>query len=249
MRNLLVLTVTAVLAALACTANAAEAKSQIKVLLLTGDDVKGAHNWREMSDATREILVAAGKFDVRVCEDPAILDSAKALDRYDVVFLTLYNASLPTLSDQAKENLLNFVKSGKGFAFSHLASASFKEWDEFKKLCGRVWVMGRSGHGPRAKFPVKITDKNHPITRGLNDFEADDELYAKLEGTEQIHVLVEALSADFSKKVEPLAFIKDYGKGRVFFEAFGHDRAALTNPSVAKLISQGLEWAATGKVE
>jgi type 1 glutamine amidotransferase len=248
MRKFFLLVLTAMLASSTGTAPAADAKPQIKVLMLSGDDVKGAHNWREMAEATRDILVAAGKFDVRVCEDAAILESAKALERYDVIFLTLYNASTPTLSDQAKENLLTYVKSGKGFAFSHLAGASFKEWDEFKKLCGRVWVMGKSGHGPRGKFKVDITDKDHPITRGLTGFEADDELYAKLEGTDPIHVLAEA-NSDWSKKVEPLAFIKDYGKGRVFYEAFGHDRTALSNPSVSKLIAQGIEWAATGKVE
>jgi type 1 glutamine amidotransferase len=248
MRKLVLLAFTVLLGVLSDSCQAADAKPQIKVLLLAGDDVKGAHNWREMSEATRDILVAAGKFDVRVCEDPAILDSAKAIEPYDVIFLTLYNASIPTLSDQAKENLLNFVKNGKGFAFSHLASASFKEWDEFKKLCGRVWVMGRSGHGPRGKFQVRIVDTNHPITRGLSGFEADDELYAKLEGNEPIHVLAEA-DSDWSKKVEPLAFTKEYGKGRVFFEAFGHDGKALSNPSVGKLIAQGIEWAATGKVQ
>ncbi|MBP8912542.1 MAG: hypothetical protein KBI32_13670, partial [Phycisphaerae bacterium] len=55
----------------------------IKVLLITGDDV-GAHPWREMSETTREILVNAGKFDVKVVEDPLILESATALKNYDV---------------------------------------------------------------------------------------------------------------------------------------------------------------------
>lgn len=248
MQKLLLMAVVAALGVLMAPCHAADPAPKIKVLLLTGDDVKGAHNWREMADATRDILDAAGKFDVKVCEDPAILDSAKALDRYDVVFLTLFNASTPTLSDQAKENLLNYVKSGKGFAFSHLAAASFKEWDEFKKLCGRVWVMGKSGHGPRSKFKVRIADSNHPITRGLAGFEADDELYAKLEGNDPIQVLADA-DSDWSKKVEPLVFVKEYGQGRVFYEAFGHDRTALSSPSVGKLISQGIEWAATGKVQ
>jgi len=66
---------------------------------------------------------------------------------------------------------------------SHLSSASFKEWDEFPKLCGRYWVMRESGHGPRSVFKVRIANKDHPITQGLADFEADDELYAKLLGT------------------------------------------------------------------
>jgi uncharacterized protein len=226
---------------------AADAPAKIKVLLVTGDDV-GGHPWPEVSQATRDILVSSGRFDVKVCEDAGVLESSASLNRYDLIFLALYNAKTPTLSGGAKENLLNFVKGGKGFAVSHLASASFKEWDEFKKLCGRCWVMGRSGHGPRGVFKVKIAAKDHPITKDLEDFEADDELYAKLEGDAPINVLAEA-DSDWSKRTEPLVFTLNYGQGRVFHEAFGHDGKALKNPSVQKIIQRGCEWAATGKVQ
>ena len=246
----LILLSLALLATLAFTlpASAAEGPGKIKVLLVTGDDVEPAHNWREVSQAIRETLVASGKFDVRVCEDAGVLDSAATLGRYDLVFLHLYNAKTPTLSDGAKENLASFVKDGKGLAVSHLSSASFKEWEEFRKMCGRYWVMGKSGHGPRSTFKARIANKDHAITQGLTDFEADDELYAKLLGDAPITVLVEA-DSDWSKKTEALAFTVEYGKGRVFHETFGHDGKAIQNPSVQKLIQRGCEWAATGKVQ
>jgi type 1 glutamine amidotransferase len=247
MRLLLVGLIGLSVMALAPSNQAADAPAKIKVLLVTGDDV-GVHPWREVSQAQREILASSGKFDVKVCEDAGVLDSATTLKRYDVVFLHLYNASTPTLSDTGKENLVNFVKGGKGFVVSHLSSASFKEWDEFKKLCGRYWVMGASGHGPRNVFKAKVADKNDPITKGLEDFQADDELYAKLQGDAPIHVLVEA-DSDYSKKTEPLAFTVRYGQGRVFHETFGHDGKALVNESVRKLIARGTEWAATGEVQ
>jgi uncharacterized protein len=235
------------LCGLLATGQAAEAK-KIKVLLVTGDDVAPAHNWRETSAATRDALVASGKFDVKICEDAGILEANSSLQQYDLIYLNLYNAKTPTLTGEAKENLLNFVKNGKGFAVAHLSSASFKEWDEFKKLCGRYWVMGTSGHGPRSVFQVKIADPQHPVTQGLSTFEADDELYAKLQGDAPIHVLVTA-DSDWSKRTEPLAFTLEYGRGRVFHQAFGHDGKALSNPSVQKIIQRGCEWAATGKVQ
>ncbi len=160
----------------------------------------------------------------------------------------MYNAKTPTLSATAKENLAGFVNNGKGLAISHLSSAAFKEWEEFHKLCGRYWVMGKSGHGPRSPFKARITNKDHPITHGLADFDADDELYAKLQGDAPITILVEA-DSDWSKKTEPLVFTVEYGKGRVFHETFGHDRKALQNPAVQKLIQRGCEWAATGSVQ
>jgi len=220
---------------------------KIKVLIVTGDDV-GVHPWREVTQATRDVLQAAGKFEVKVCEDPGVLESAASLKRYDAVYLAMYNAKLPTLNDQAKQNLLEFVKGGKGFVVAHLSSASFKEWAEFQKLCGRNWVMGKSGHGPRSVFKAKITDTTHPITQGLADFETDDELYAKLQGDTPIKALVTA-DSDWSKQTEPLAFVLEYGQGRVFHHTFGHDGKAVNTPGVQKLIQRGTEWAAKGKVE
>lgn len=224
----------------------AAAAEKIRVLLITGDDVVPAHNWREMADATRDVLAGSGKFEVKVSEDLTPLDSADTLKNYDLIFLTRYNRK-GTLPEAAKQNLLDFINGGKGFAVSHLASASFPEWTEFRKLCGRYWVMGKSGHGPRSVFKTKVANAEHPITKGMAGFETDDELYAKLQGEAPIAVLVEA-DSDWSKKTEPLAFVAEYGKGRVFHEAFGHDGKAIKNPSVSKLMVRGCEWAAIGKV-
>ncbi len=247
MRSLKVMALVAMIALVFCLGAQPAAKpTPIKVLLITGDDVS-AHPWREMSETTREILVNSGKFDVKISEDPLILESATALKNYDAIVFTIYSAKLTELPGQAQENLLNYVKEGKGFFVQHLASASFPKWEEFGKLCGRKWVMGASGHGPRAVFQANIVDKQHPITAGLADFEVDDELYAKLQGDAKIQVLVTA-DSDWSKKTEPLVFVQNYGKGRVVHNAFGHDRKALMTPNVQKIIARGTEWAATGKV-
>lgn len=232
--------------ALACAATS-QAADPIRVLLIAGDDVAPFHDWRDISESTREVLVESGKFDVRICETPAILESSAALEAADAIVLTMFNKSLPTISDQAKENLTGFVEGGKGFYVQHLASASFKEWDEFGKLCGRTWVMGTSGHGPRSNFPVEIVDREHPITKGLEDFKIFDELYAKLQGDTPIHVLVQAES-DWSNATEPLVFTVQYGQGRCVHNALGHDFKAIKNPTMKQLIRRSVEWVATGAV-
>jgi type 1 glutamine amidotransferase len=227
--------------------SAADSPKKISVLLVTGDDVAPAHNWAEVSQAIKETLLACGKFDVKVCEDAGILDSAN-LNRYDVVFLHLYNQKTPAPSPGARANLEKFVQGGKGLVVSHLSSASWGDWAEFRKMCGRYWVMGTSGHGPRSVFEAKVVKTDHPITSGMSNFKADDELYAKLQGSGPIDVLV-AADSDFSGKTEPLAFTIEYGQGRVFHEAFGHDGKAIKDPNVQKLIQRGCEWAATGRVQ
>ncbi len=222
-----------------------DAATKIKVLIITGDDVP-VHNWKETTAATRKILLDSGRFDVAVSEDLKPLEAADGLKPYDVVVLNRYNRR-PPLSDAAKKNFLDFIRGGKGLYVQHMASASFADWPEFGKLCGRYWVMGKSGHAKRAPFEAKITAESHPITAGLKAFRADDELYAKLQGSEPIHVLVEA-DSDFSKKTEPLVFWLPYGQGRVVHCTFGHDGKAINTPEVTTLIVRGIEWAATGKV-
>jgi len=216
--------------------------ARAKVLIITGDDVSPAHDWLTCAAATREILKDSGRFDVDVVGGAEVLAKEANLKDVDAIYLMVYNARTPTLSDAAKQNLSAFVKSGKGLVVTHLSSASFSEWAEFKAMCGRVWVMGTSGHGPRGVFKATVVDKASPITAGVADFIQDDELYAKLQGDAPVHVLVQAES-DWSKRTEPLAFTVDYGKGRVFHHAFGHDVKALSTPEVKTLIVQGTAWA------
>jgi hypothetical protein len=224
------------------TLEAADSPAKTRVLLITGDDVS-AHDWLSCAVATRDVLQASGQFSVEVIGGAEVLAKADNLKNIDVIYFLMYNAQTPALSDAGKENLLGFVKGGKGFVVTHLASASFKEWAEFRNLCGRVWVMGTSGHGPRSVFKAKVVDPASPIMKGIKDFDQDDELYGKLQGDAPIHVLLDAES-DWSKQVEPLAFTVAYGQGRVFHHTFGHDAKALNTPEVKTLMVQGTAWAA-----
>ncbi len=247
MRTLRRLILAGLLMATFCMPASAQGPAPVRVLLIAGDDVAPYHDWRDISESTRDVLVSSTRFDVKVCEDPLILESNSALKAYDVIVFTMFNKRVPTITGQAQENLLNFVKGGKGFYIQHLGSASFPQWDEFGKLCGRKWVMGTSGHGPRSVFKVNIANKTHPITQGIDDFSIFDELYAKLQGDSDIDVLVSTYS-DWSKQTEPLVFSRSYGKGRCVHNALGHDFKAIKNPGMQQIIRRAVEWAATGKV-
>lgn len=220
--------------------------TKIATLLVTGHDVVPAHPWRDTTPLIRQQLEASGKFDVKVCEDTSILESS-TLHAYKLIVLNFGFWDVPQLSDRAKENLLTFVRNGGGLMPLHFACSSYQKWDEYAELIGRVWVKDVAGHGPRSKFTVKIVDKEHPITAGMKDFEADDELYAKLSGKAEIHVLATA-DSEWSKQTEPLVFVKKYGKGNVVHNLLGHDVKARDYPEYALLIVRGAEFAATGKV-
>ncbi len=235
----------AVLCATGLLEAADSAKS--KVLIITGDDV-GAHKWQITTPCTKEILDKSGKFEITVVEGLPVLNSREELAKHDMIYFMLYNNKKVVLDDAAKANLLNFVREGKGLVVTHLASASFPEWEDWGKLCGRYWKFKHSGHGPGGEFACKVVVKDHPITKGLEDFKTTDELYAKLLGEEKINILVTADSG-WSKKTEPMVWTLDYGKGRVACHTFGHDKKAFESTGVQRVIVNTTLWAATGKVE
>ncbi len=232
---------------LTCVASpSSAAEEKIRVLIVTGHDV-ASHPWRETTPWTRAVLEKTGRFDVKVCEDTSIFQSSVLRERYDVLVLNYGFWDVPQLTKEAQEGLLSFVRGGGGLVSIHFASSSYQDWDEYAELLGRVWVKGVAGHGPRSVFTVKVIDHDNPITKGLSEFKADDELYAKLSGSAKIHVLAEAYS-DWSKQNEPLVFTKTYGKGRVFHDLLGHDVKGRDYPAYRQLLIRGTEWAATGKV-
>lgn len=244
-RNFLALAFAALALLGVSQADTLPAADKIKVLIVTGFDV-GAHNWKVTTQQTVAALEATGRFDVKVSESLDVFASPM-LKEYDVVVLNYGFWTAPDPSDAGKAGLLEYVKSGKGLVSLHFACSSFQQWTEYRDLLGRVWVKGTGGHGPRGKFKVNIKAAEHPITKGLADFEADDELYAKLTGDASIDVLATA-DSDWSGKVEPIVFTKKFGEGRVVQNVLGHDTKARENPSFQKLVNRSVEWAATGKV-
>jgi len=232
----------ALLALPAIRAVAQPEPKSVRILLVTGQDYPG-HVWRQTAPALRALLEDDKRFDVRVVEDPGALDSA-VLSQYQAVLLHFQNWQTAGPAPAARENLRRYVERGGGLVSVHFACGAWHgEWPEFQNIVGRVW-HGTNGpqHDPRGPFKVRIVDKEHPITHGLTDFETDDELYTCLTGTAPIHLLADATSK-VDKREHPMAFVRQYGKGRVFLTTLGHDVKAFTNSVVPQLIRQGCAWA------
>ncbi len=230
-----------VLLAAALVAVGAEPAKPARVLLVTGIDYPG-HPWQETAPAVKKLLQEGGRLTVNTIEDAALLDSA-ALATYDTVVLHFMNWESPSPGPAARQNLQEFVKNGGGLVLLHFACGAWQDWPEFKDLAGRAWDPKLRGHDPRGPFQVDIADSQHPITAGMGAFETDDELYTCLAGERPIHVVAKATSK-VDKKDYPMAFVFEYGKGRVFHTVLGHDLKAVTNSKVPELFRRGTLWSA-----
>jgi type 1 glutamine amidotransferase len=107
---------------------------------------------------------------------------------------------------------------------------------------GKIWD-GKNTHDPRGPFTIRITNFDHVITRGMGDFQTDDELYIGLVGERPVQLLATARSK-LTGKDHPMAFAFAYGNGRVFHTPLGHDEKAIRVPGTADLIRRGCAWAA-----
>jgi uncharacterized protein len=228
--------------AFAAAADEPKKPDQIRVLLIAGPDPFG-HDWTQTVPAIRKVLGADKRIEVRV-ENPEFLASPAAAD-CDVIFLHFTDAQKPLVhKTEIHDNLAKLVREGKGLVVIHCTCTAFPDWPEFANLAGRVWNRDPvNSHDPRGPFTVKIVQPQHPIMQGMKDFQADDELYICLVGDRPIEVLTTARSKRTGKD-HPMAFVLEYGKGRVFHIALGHDARAIEMPGVAELIRRGSAWAA-----
>jgi len=212
-----------------------------KVLIVTGIDHPG-HKWKLTAPVLAEAIAADKRLKVTVTEKPGDL-AGDDLNDYDVIVLHFMNWEQPDPGPKARENLAKAIRGGRGLVLVHFACGALQDWPEFVKLAGRVWDPKLRPHDPYGRFTVRIIDHEHPVTAGLGDFETVDELYTCLAGKTPIRVLATARSKVDGKDY-PMAFVLNYGKGRVFHSPLGHDVRALANPDVARLFRRACAWVA-----
>ncbi|HLN04570.1 MAG TPA: ThuA domain-containing protein [Bryobacteraceae bacterium] len=236
--------------------------NKIQALIITGQN---GHDWRATTPVLRKLLEDTGRFEVRVTEEYRGAGQ-ETLAPYDVVILNYYDKKQPDLrwGERADTALLSYVRGGKGLVVYHFAVAAFDGWDEYEKMCGGNWRPNNGHHSARHDFTVEIKDKEHPVTRGMKASfaQSNDELYANLKWQPigAYHVLATAWD-DHSRYGpaekqpipgsgldQPMLWTVNYGKGRVFVTALGHDAEAMKTAGFVATLTRGTEWAATGDV-
>jgi len=216
-----------------------------KLLIITG--MEHHNGWKQ----TTPLLVAGfaedKRLEISVSEDPLVMTKPEVLAKYDGFVLHYNNSDKNPSPPGALENLLKAVEEGgKGLVLVHFASGAFYDWGaekvdaSFTRIAGRVWNPKFRAHDAHGTFTVNIADKEHPITKGLGDFDILDELYTCLDGEVPIHVLATAVSKE-DQKVYPMAFVLTPGKGRSFHCALGHDPRAF-NAKALELFRRGALW-------
>jgi type 1 glutamine amidotransferase len=222
-----------------------------KVYLLSGGQ-RQHHGYRDQAFYLSGLLEDTGRYEVTIGEDAAMLESP-AIQKYDVLIVLADRRDNEfKFTPSQQKALFDLVRSGCGYVSIHGGDNAAKDWDpEFKKMLGGVFSHFGLPDGKKylGKLTVKIADTSNPITSGLKDFTHTDEFYYNLQMEPDVQPLA---TIEYEGTEWPVAWTRTYGKGRVFHTPLGHRSFGpgkddpLRNPSLARLIVQGIDWIAEG---
>jgi type 1 glutamine amidotransferase len=216
----------------------------IKNLILSGGV---AHEYEKTSPVLMDVLKEAN-IESEIYESFDIVEGGGIHD-FDILTLNCVRwtcSQVPKwhdkcfkLSEKTREHFLKFFKDGKGMLALHCATICFDDWPEFYKILGARWEWEHSGHSPLQDNKMIIKSKENPITKGLSDFTIFDELYTYPKIYDSINPLIEAVWEDVA---QPILWTRNYGRGRICYNALGHGVEAFENSTNRELLKRGALW-------
>ncbi|PIB38873.1 ThuA domain-containing protein [Maribacter sp. 4G9] len=158
-------------------------------------------------------------------------------------------------AEHYENNLLEYIEQGNGLVVLHGGITMLNKSGKFSELVGGSFDY----HPKQQMVEVKLTDSSHPLLKGFQgeSFKHIDEPYffnnAYFDYDFRPLLYMEADDIEGkNKEVDEdrsyLAWIKKYGKGRVFYSALSHNPQSYENPAMLSFLLHGLLYA-TGDLD
>ena len=203
-----------------------------------------------------------GAFEAVVSDDPEMF-RPETLRGFDAVFFNNTVGNCFTNAD-LRQSLLEFVTGGGGLLGVHGASVAFtrwpgavEDWPEFGYLLG---ARGAAHRESNERVWIRVEDPDHPLARvlGAKDFEYQDEFFRFGDPFSRQRVRV-LLSMDIARteaaggkpregNFRPdhdfaLAWVRHYGRGRVFYSTIGHNPAVFQDARMLRFYLAAIQFA------
>jgi type 1 glutamine amidotransferase len=210
------------------------------------------HNSIEIGETMLKVMgEKTGLFEVTVSEDLANFE-ADNIKKFDAICFNNNTHIQKGFKDEAlRESLINYVKNGGGIFAIH--SATDGGWPEYVDMIGGNFKSHPWGAG--GTWDIANEDPTHPIVKevhGGKGFKLKDELYLYKDFDRSKQRVLMALDmkseVNATKKGDredndyALAWVKEYGKGRVFVSAFGHNKEVFYDPEILKMWVEGFRY-------
>ena len=213
-----------------------------KVLIVTGGHDFDTGEFYEMFDALPGVTYSKAELP----KDMDLL--APGLEAtYDAI--VSYDMNNFPITDAQRANFDKLMQNGMPLLIFHHSIGGYKDWPKYRDIAGGAYLFENleadgktwppSDYKHDVVMKIAIADKNHPITKGLDDFEMIDEGYKNVYVKPDVHVL---LTTDNPFATKQVAWVHRYGKSPVLTLMLGHDKQSFANENLRKLLSQGIDW-------
>src|SRR4051794_15081750 len=210
----------------------------LKVLWCTGG---GFHDFDGLTPLLTDAIKKDANVDFVVSRDYKAWAKEGFADGYDalVLFFSFHDKEAQPVVD----NIAATIRTGKPAVVIHGTLHAFRELGPGRDAYCEAIGLTSVKHDPKRSLETKKVS-NHPILTGWPDDwkTPSDELYENVKFWPGATPLLTAYS-ETSKKDHAVAWINQYGKGRVFGTSLGHDRQTADMESYQHLLADGLLWA------
>jgi type 1 glutamine amidotransferase len=177
-------------------------------------------------------------------------NNARNLSYFDAVMF--YTTGELDMNDEQKAALLQFVKEdGKGFLGAHSAADTFYNWPEYGDMLGAYFDRHPWN---QVHAVINVEDRAFPATKHFPaQFPVYDEIYQyRNYSRDKVRVLMslDPRSVDLTKKDVhrtdkdfAIAWVRQYGKGRVFYTSLGHREDVWDRPDIQQMWTEAVKWA------
>jgi uncharacterized protein len=237
------------------TKEEAAPKKNARILMVTqsagfkhGSVTRPKDNLTALAPAERAMLdlgISSGLFRVDFTQDVAKDVTKEALDNHDIV-LFYTTGDLP-FADDVRDYLFNvWVKQkGHGFIGTHSAADTYHNYQPYWEMLGGTFI--EHPWGSNQTVTVTVHDPQHPVSKPWGaEFEIKDEIYRfKNWQPEKVRVLMSLNMAKTNLKKPyhvPIAWVKNYGDGKVLHMSLGHREDVWTNEKYMQSLLGGIKW-------
>lgn len=214
----------------------------VRILVITG-----GHDYKK-EEFNRMLESLGPEISYQIAEFPAAYDMflPGKRDEYDVaVFYHMWQK----ISEEQKKSFAECFSSGKPLVVLHHSICAYDDWPEYWNIIGgkyfhRETTFNGTTYKPCTyihdlRFNVKIEGRNHPVTKGIQDFPVFDETYKGYYVADDVTPL---LTTDEPSSNRVIGWAKKYGKAKVVVLQSGHDVPTFENPHFRKLLKQSIMW-------
>jgi len=204
------------------------------------------HQPKETTELVASLLAGEG-LDVDISDSLDSLTDAEALLKRDLIVVCW---TMGEIQPEQERGLLSAIEKGVGFGGWHGGMCdAFRGATGYQWMTGGQWVAHPGNCIP--SYRVNIKDHDHPTTKGIGDFD--------LVNTEQYYMHVDPgvkvlATTTFTGQhgdptlypagtVMPYVWTRTWGKGKVFYAAWGHTFKDFDIPQAKEIMTRGLLWA------